>query len=368
MPAAAAGALASCCMCPPAEHALRAVNFIALLPSSASLPTAAASQQSEAEEAAELAATAAANGAAAATTLSGMAVKLSGSDAFLSAVEGAEGPLAAYREGRLKGMYRKVGAPSTAWPACRCCWEWCRRLKCSYACCLRLKCSAVGTDSCLMQGCIHSPLRACILLHLDYCAAVLLLLLLLMLQDERQELTMARIQRLYEELRERLGGGRSLQRGQGLTLVDAAPASSSSSGSSSGSGGSSWFSSWFGSREESAAAAQPVRGLYMYGGVGVGKTMLMDLLAQEAPPYFQVQGVGLCWGMLLRCCAACSATAACRQQSAHTPVAPAMPHHPAADAPPGCLPTHSHQYVAMLLPFLPACPARSWSAHTSMTS
>ena len=61
-----------------------------------------------------------------------MAVKLSGSDAFLSAVEGAEGPLAAYREGRLKGMYRKVGAPCTALPclpaaaagcavACACC-------------------------------------------------------------------------------------------------------------------------------------------------------------------------------------------------------------------------------------------------------
>ena len=29
-------------------------------------------------------------------------------------------------------------------------------------------------------------------------------------------------------------------------------------------------------------------GLYMYGGVGVGKTMLMDLLAHSAPPNFQV--------------------------------------------------------------------------------
>lgn len=30
-------------------------------------------------------------------------------------------------------------------------------------------------------------------------------------------------------------------------------------------------------------------GLYMYGGVGVGKTMLMDLLAHHAPSAFQVR-------------------------------------------------------------------------------
>lgn len=29
------------------------------------------------------------------------------------------------------------------------------------------------------------------------------------------------------------------------------------------------------------------RGLYMYGGVGTGKTMLMDLFAESAPPEFQ---------------------------------------------------------------------------------
>lgn len=52
---------------------------------------------------------AAAVGAGAAVTLSGMAVKLSGGDPFLLQVEpGVEGPLAAYTEGRLRGMYRKV--------------------------------------------------------------------------------------------------------------------------------------------------------------------------------------------------------------------------------------------------------------------
>jgi predicted ATPase len=42
-----------------------------------------------------------------------------------------------------------------------------------------------------------------------------------------------------------------------------------------------------------AAAAQPlvpplIRGLYMYGGVGCGKTMLMDLFVKEAPADFKV--------------------------------------------------------------------------------
>ena len=36
------------------------------------------------------------------------------------------------------------------------------------------------------------------------------------------------------------------------------------------------------------AHARPPRGLYMWGGVGTGKTMLMDLLAANAPPEFKV--------------------------------------------------------------------------------
>ncbi len=103
------------------------------------------------------------------------------------------------------------------------------------------------------------------------------------LQDERQELTISKLQQLYEELKERMGGERSLRKGRGLTLLDAAPAAKPSS--------SGWFSGLFGGREESTAAAvaaPAVRGLYMYGGVGVGKTMLMDLLAKNAPTYFQV--------------------------------------------------------------------------------
>lgn len=35
----------------------------------------------------------------------------------------------------------------------------------------------------------------------------------------------------------------------------------------------------------------PAKGLYMYGGVGTGKTMLMDLLVHSAPPQFKVSPI-----------------------------------------------------------------------------
>jgi len=41
--------------------------------------------------------------------------------------------------------------------------------------------------------------------------------------------------------------------------------------------------------EKKEPSASPrVKGLYMYGGVGTGKTMLMDLLVASAPPHFKV--------------------------------------------------------------------------------
>lgn len=151
---------------------------------------------------------------------------------------------------------------------------------------------------------------------------------------------------VYDELKGRLGGDRSLRKGRGLTLVEAAPEPAGGGGAGrralaaallhapgpgcwpgcarvvrcwprssrccaastahrrlppratpppAPAGG--WFSGLFGGgrgREQStaAAAAPAVQGLYMYGGVGVGKTMLMDLLAQAAPPYFQVRPGG----------------------------------------------------------------------------
>jgi predicted ATPase len=37
-----------------------------------------------------------------------------------------------------------------------------------------------------------------------------------------------------------------------------------------------------------ASRRKAPQGLYMYGGVGTGKTMLMDLLVTAAPPEFKV--------------------------------------------------------------------------------
>ena len=47
------------------------------------------------------------------------------------------------------------------------------------------------------------------------------------------------------------------------------------------------WSRLMGSREH-REAPQALQGLYMWGGVGVGKTMLMDLFAQAAPGQFKV--------------------------------------------------------------------------------
>ncbi|KAL4448617.1 hypothetical protein ABPG75_005836 [Micractinium tetrahymenae] len=211
---------AACSSCGSSMHLVRrpplpwpagrqALHCCAARQQSAALPQASQQQQQEAADEEQAAA-----GAAAAATLSGTAVQLSGGDPFLLSVQAEEGPIAAYKEVRLKGMFRK---------------------------------------------------------------------------DERQELTISRIQQVYEQLKARLGGEQSLRKGRGLTLVEAAPAAKPS-------GGGGWFSGLFGGgrgREESTATAAvgaaPVQGLYMYGGVGVGKTMLMDLLAKNAPGYFQLE-------------------------------------------------------------------------------
>ncbi len=41
-------------------------------------------------------------------------------------------------------------------------------------------------------------------------------------------------------------------------------------------------------RDEAEQRPKMPRGLYMHGGVGTGKTMLMDLMAESAPTHFQV--------------------------------------------------------------------------------
>ena len=85
----------------------RALHCSAACARSAALPQ---QQQQQQQQAAAGGGPPASAGAEAAVTLSGMAVKLAGGDPFLLQVEpGVEGPLAAYTQGRLRGMYRKVG-------------------------------------------------------------------------------------------------------------------------------------------------------------------------------------------------------------------------------------------------------------------
>ncbi|KAK9808546.1 hypothetical protein WJX73_006973 [Symbiochloris irregularis] len=109
-------------------------------------------------------------------------------------------------------------------------------------------------------------------------------------QDPRQEATIMQLQQLYEGLAAALGapGGVALSscgktRRSGLTLVDHKDVAHSQTH---------W---WQGiSRVLEGRAAEPAqaklpKGLYMYGGVGVGKTMLMDLLVKCAPSQFKLR-------------------------------------------------------------------------------
>ncbi|KXZ44587.1 hypothetical protein GPECTOR_65g205 [Gonium pectorale] len=152
--------------------------------------------------------------------------------------------------------------------------------------------------------------------------------------DPRQRLTIQMLQELYDDL-QRAGASHQLpghhhhrprRRPSGLTIVDhVGPADDepSVSGRGGGGGGSafSWFSSLgrafggggngggigggnggsgdLGRGAPAPGVAHAVRGLYMYGGVGCGKTMLMDLFVHTAPPHFKVwQRLGRLFGRL----------------------------------------------------------------------
>lgn len=114
-------------------------------------------------------------------------------------------------------------------------------------------------------------------------------------QDARQKLTAAMLQRLYDDLRAAFPRPK---RPSGLTLVDNVAVSQPKA---------SWWSalgkalSSDSTAEDSAPEAQPARGLYMYGGVGVGKTMLMDLFVESAPREFKVQRNAAACLLLLVC-------------------------------------------------------------------
>jgi len=107
--------------------------------------------------------------------------------------------------------------------------------------------------------------------------------------DPGQENTVAMLQDLYEDLR--AAHPKKQRRPSGLTVVDSVGSPDTQAKDGSGS----WWSSFMGSSGQSdsssggGGAGSAPRGLYMHGGVGVGKTMLMDLLASSAPSEFKLR-------------------------------------------------------------------------------
>ena len=110
--------------------------------------------------------------------------------------------------------------------------------------------------------------------------------------DPLQEVTIQRLQNLYEDLEEAIPCPSSLRGGSGLTLVDA-----SMTYDEQGRGEKKpWWKTLFGTKRTDIEShgdgdgyeGPEVQGLYMFGGVGCGKTMLMDVFAACAPPHFKL--------------------------------------------------------------------------------
>lgn len=94
--------------------------------------------------------------------------------------------------------------------------------------------------------------------------------------DPRQETTIQLLQALYDELKK---VHLDHKRPSGLTTTDHIGTDSPRH---------SWFTRLM-QGSPTKAQETKLQGLYMYGGVGVGKTMLMDLLAHSAPSQFQLK-------------------------------------------------------------------------------
>jgi protein AFG1 len=115
--------------------------------------------------------------------------------------------------------------------------------------------------------------------------------------DGRQAATIAKLQALYDNLSAHLSSptmGR--RRPSGLTMVGSIDTQGSESARAGSSRGGSWWSSIMGGEHKgsgrpssSEIRSKPtIMGLYMYGGVGCGKTMLMDVFVNTCSPDFKV--------------------------------------------------------------------------------
>jgi protein AFG1 len=110
----------------------------------------------------------------------------------------------------------------------------------------------------------------------------------LLRSDPKQEITVRALQNLYDNLVEAIPAPSS-RGGSGLTLIDAADRSDGIN-----SHGKPWWKSLFGTQKTEIENIEDeyepeVQGLYMFGGVGCGKTMLMDLFAACAPTHFRLE-------------------------------------------------------------------------------
>jgi protein AFG1 len=98
-------------------------------------------------------------------------------------------------------------------------------------------------------------------------------------QDPRQQATVNELERVYVDL---VAVYRESEKSQtsGLTLLEA-------HGKEARTG---WWKSLFSSEADDKRKTEKdaVKGLYMYGGVGCGKTMLMDMFAESVPSSLKV--------------------------------------------------------------------------------